>query len=151
MVKLKSIKLTFLFLFSAVAVMAVTKSEKITVNGSCEICKNRIENAVSSLDGVKQAQWDPETKKLGISYDDQKTSTERIQTAIAMAGHDTELFSASDKRYNELPGCCRYERDVNRKVNNHAVMGVQKSVKPTQSTDECVHDQGPNKGSCCDK
>ena len=67
MVNLRSIKLTFLFLFSGVAVMAVTKSEKITVNGSCEICKNRIENAVSSLDGVKQAQWDPETRNWALA------------------------------------------------------------------------------------
>ncbi|KOH44809.1 heavy-metal-associated domain-containing protein [Sunxiuqinia dokdonensis] len=149
--KLQSIQLALFFLLVGLNVMAVNKTEKIKVNGSCDMCKKRIEKAATSLDGIETAQWDPETKDLSISYDDQKISAQQIQTAIAMTGHDTGLFSANDKRYAELPGCCRYERDDNRKVNSHALMEIQRSLKSKANKEECVHDKGPNSGSCCEQ
>jgi Cu(I)/Ag(I) efflux system membrane fusion protein len=27
---------------------------------------------------------------------------------VAKAGHDTEKYKATDKVYNDLPGCCKY-------------------------------------------
>lgn len=149
--KTKILSLVAFFLLGTVAVFAGNKTEKIKVNGSCDMCKKRIEKAATSLDGIETAQWDPETKELSVSYDNQKISTQQIQTAIAMTGHDTGLFSASDKRYAKLPGCCRYERDENRKLNSHALMEIQQSLKPVGNKEECVHDKGPNSGSCCEQ
>ena len=33
-----------------------------------------------------------------------------IQKKIAEVGHDTEKYSADDKVYENLPGCCHYKR-----------------------------------------
>jgi len=124
-------------LFVTLNVQAVTKLEKIKVNGQCDMCENRIETTVKSLDGVGSAQWDRSTKSLTVSYDDKKTSMQKIQTSIAMAGHDTEMFSASESGYNKLPVCCQYKRDENRKNNHHGVT-------------ESVYKKVEKSGACCD-
>ena len=125
-------------LFVTLNVQAVTKLEKIKVNGQCDMCENRIETAVKTLDGVGSAQWDRSTKSLTVSYDDKKTSMQKIQTSIAMAGHDTEMFNASESGYNKLPGCCQYKRDENRKKNNH------------HGATESVYKKLEKSGACCD-
>jgi len=47
---------------------------------------------------------------LHLSYDSKKVDLEKVHKAIAALGHDTEKLKASDSVYNELPGCCLYER-----------------------------------------
>lgn len=135
--KTKLISTIVIFLFIGFTVKAENKLEKIKVEGQCDMCENRIETAVKSLDGVNSAQWDKSNKSLTVSYDDKKTTSQKIQTSIAMAGHDTEMFSASESGYNKLPGCCQYKRDENRKKNNHGISesGYKKVEKP---------------GACCD-
>lgn len=36
----------------------------------------------------------------------------KIHEKIASVGHDTEKVKATDKAYNSLPGCCKYERNI---------------------------------------
>jgi len=84
--------------------------ESIKVAGECEICKDRIEKAANSIDGVSSAMWDIETKTLHLQYDKNKTSSDMVQKAIAEVGHDTEKYKAPDEVYNNLPACCKYER-----------------------------------------
>jgi copper chaperone CopZ len=136
--KTKLMSTILIFLFVGLTVQAETKLEKIKVKGQCDMCENRIETAVKSLDGVTSAQWDKSSKSLTVSYDDKKTTTQKIQTSIAMAGHDAEMFSASESGYNALPGCCQYKRDENRKKNNH------------HGTTENVYKKVEKSGSCCD-
>lgn len=86
-------------------------STTFKVFGNCGMCKNRIEKALKA-DGIGKAQWDTETKMLEIKYDAKKISLAQIHQLIANAGHDTEIAKAKDETYNELPGCCQYEREV---------------------------------------
>lgn len=86
------------------------KHLSIKVAGSCGMCKDRIEKAALSVDGVKKANWDEETQTVHVDFDPQKTNSDEIQKAIAKVGHDTEKYKASDSIYNELPECCLYER-----------------------------------------
>jgi copper chaperone CopZ len=137
--KAKVWSLFAMFVLGTFTVFAGQKTEKIEVNGNCGMCETRIEKAAKSLEGVSSADWDSETKIMEVSYDDVLASTQQIQTAIAMAGHDTQLFSANDKKYAELPGCCQYQRDENRKVNNHA------------TGTECDHTTEKASESCCGK
>ncbi len=83
----------------------------IKVWGNCESCKKRIETAAKKA-GATAASWNEETKNLTVSFDGTKTSTDKIEQAIIAKGHDTENFSAAAKAYNNLPGCCQYERKV---------------------------------------
>jgi copper chaperone CopZ len=135
----KVLSLVVMFALGSFAVFAGEKTEKIEVNGNCGMCKTRIEKAAKSLKGVSSADWDSETKIMEVSYDDIKASTQQIQTAIAMAGHDTDLFSANDKKYAELPGCCQYQRNENRNKMNHE-MKIESNQQSNSKT-----------GSCCGK
>lgn len=80
------------------------------VGGNCGMCKNRIETAAKGTKGVSKATWDSETEKLTIEFDSSKTSQAEIEKNIAFAGHDTASAKTSDKTYDNLHGCCKYER-----------------------------------------
>jgi len=86
------------------------KTEKFEVAGNCGMCKTRIEKAAKSVAGVSAANWDKESKMTEVTYDSQKTDIHKIHQAIAKAGHDTKMHKASAEVYDELPGCCKYER-----------------------------------------
>ncbi len=134
--KTKLISSIAIFLFIGFTVKAENKLEKIRVKGQCDMCENRIETAVKSLDGITSAQWDKSNKILTVSYDDKKTTSQKVQTSVAMAGHDTEMFSASESGYSNLPGCCQYKRDIKRKNYHGATESVYKKIEKS--------------GSCCD-
>lgn len=102
-----------LLLFSMTSLFATTtKTEKIKVYGNCGQCKTRIEKAAKSVDGVSQATWNEKDEILTVTFEGAKTTTMKIEDAIAKVGHDTEHMKATDKAYNGLPGCCKYDRPV---------------------------------------
>ncbi|MDR3341091.1 MAG: cation transporter [Candidatus Symbiothrix sp.] len=80
----------------------------LIVQGSCGMCKTRIEKAAKSVAGVLAATWDAESKQLELRYDASKTAPEAVGKVVATVGHDTEKDKASDDVYNALPGCCKY-------------------------------------------
>lgn len=84
--------------------------ESITVKGNCGMCETRIEEVALSIDGVDEADWDKESKLLSITFDKKKTSLDNIHKVIAEAGHDTDLEKADIDVYEDLPGCCKYDR-----------------------------------------
>ena len=78
------------------------------VKGSCEMCKERIEKAVKSVEGVSFASWDMEKQELHMNFDPAKTNLEAISKVIAAAGHDTDKDKAEQAVYDALPSCCNY-------------------------------------------
>jgi len=80
------------------------------VGGACEMCKDRIEKAARSVDGVSSAEWSIEDHILHLSYNSKKVKLVDVHKAIAAVGHDTEKVKAPDSVYNNLPDCCLYER-----------------------------------------
>jgi Cu(I)/Ag(I) efflux system membrane fusion protein len=72
------------------------------------MCKERIEKAAKSVEGVKSAQWDLITKQLHMDLDLTKTSIDAVAKVIAKAGHDTDKFKANKATYEALPSCCKY-------------------------------------------
>jgi mercuric ion binding protein len=60
--------------------------------------------------GVSTAMWDVKTKMLKVTFDKSKTEVLKVEEAIALVGHDTELVKANNETYNTLPGCCKYDR-----------------------------------------
>ncbi len=80
------------------------------VDGVCEMCKERIENA-AYIKGVKKAVWDKETKMLTVFYNPKKVTLQKIEESIAKAGHDTENVKASAEAYAKIHGCCEYRED----------------------------------------
>lgn len=84
--------------------------DMLKVSGNCVMCKNRIEKAAKSVNGVSAAHWDVDAKVVHLDFDPKITSKEQISKAIAAVGHDTELHKAPADVYVELPGCCLYDR-----------------------------------------
>jgi len=88
---------------------AQNKTDSLKEHGNCSMCKDRIEKALK-VDGVISADWKIASKILTVTYDSSKISNDSIQMKIAAVGHDTEKYTADDKVYDELPGCCLYDR-----------------------------------------
>ena len=77
------------------------------------MCKTTIQKAALSVDGVEEASWDIQTKVLDIRTKSNLDSiTIKIHNAVAKSGYDTELVLANSEDYNNLPGCCQYNREM---------------------------------------
>ncbi len=82
------------------------------VRGNCGMCKNTIEKAANSVEGVASANWDVDKKKIDVSFDDTKTDAMTIHKAIAASGYDTEIVAGNKEAYKNLPGCCQYDHEM---------------------------------------
>ena len=132
-----------LFAINTSFAQVTLKNETIKVSGNCGMCKTTIEKAATKA-GAVTADWNEDSKELKVSYAANKTSSDKIQQQIAKSGYDTQSFKATDKAYDKLHGCCKYER------NNTSTTGsccsaatCSKEVNDCKST-ECCKDK-----SCC--
>ena len=103
----------------ATSVFAQDKTDSFKVYGNCGMCQKRIEKA-ANLEGVRSAAWNVDTKIMTVTYDPSKVTNEDLQKKIASVGHDTDKYSADDKVYGKLPGCCLYERKKADNKENHS-------------------------------
>lgn len=87
-----------------------TKTEEVKVSGNCGMCKKTIEKA-GNINDIATVVWNKETKIATVTYDESKTNKEEIAKRIALAGYDSELVKAKDEDYDNLPGCCQYDRE----------------------------------------
>ena len=109
--KTKIVSLVMIMGLSTITLFAQAENtEKFEVAGNCGMCEARIEKAAKGVEGVSTADWDKETKMIEVTFNSANTDIHKIQQAIAKAGHDTKMHKAPDSVYDELPGCCKYER-----------------------------------------
>ena len=111
------------------------KDETIKVWGNCGMCKTTIEKAATKA-GASTANWNEDSKELKVSYAVNKTSSEKIQQQIAKSGYDTQGFKATDKAYDKLNGCCKYERS-------------DAAAKACCTTDTCTKGDDCKAKDCC--
>ena len=90
------------------------------VRGNCGMCKKTIEKAANSVEGVKNATWDVDKKKIDVSFDDTKTDVMSIHKAIAASGYDTEKVSGNEEAYTNLAGCCQYDHEMTMNLHSDA-------------------------------
>ena len=107
------------FLLSVQCIFAQNLSKnQFKVKGNCEMCKERIENTAKKA-GAKTATYSIDSQTLIIETDN-NTSSDEILKKIAEAGHDNEKFKASAETYEDLPGCCHYDRNLQpQTIDNH--------------------------------
>jgi periplasmic mercuric ion binding protein len=98
-----------IFTFNSSFAQTTVKKETIKVWGNCGMCKTTIEKAAKK-GGATTAKWDEDSKELKVSYASNKTSSIKIQQAIAKSGYDTQDLTADNKAYDNLHGCCQYDR-----------------------------------------
>ena len=108
-------KKIFVFLLASFLIASCGKVENekmitFKVCGNCDMCKNTIDSAAKSVDGVAEANWSESTGEIMVGFDSLRTDEVLIQKAIAASGYDTELEKADDKAYENLRACCQYTR-----------------------------------------
>ena len=77
------------------------------VEGACEMCKERIEEAAKGK-GVQKAEWDIDSKILTLQYFPAIANVNKIKDRIVEAGHDLLNKKVKNNVYNALPECCHY-------------------------------------------
>ena len=111
---MKNLLFTFVFILTTTVISFAQNTSKIKVAGNCGMCKKNIETAAKAA-GAMTAAWDKATKVLTVAFDANATSTDKIETAIANAGYDTEHQTASAEAYGKLDECCQYDRKKKKK------------------------------------
>lgn len=110
---MKTIQILFIALLSAFAANHAQAQSKetttVTINGNCGMCKKTIETAANQ--NTAKLNWDSATKKATLTYNPKKTNVNEVLKRVADAGYDNEKFKASDAVYNNLHGCCQYDRE----------------------------------------
>jgi len=84
-------------------------TETVKIYGNCGMCKTTIEKT-GNIKKIAKVDWDQDTQMATLTYDTKKTNQDEILKRIALAGYDSDKFLAPDDVYNNLHGCCQYER-----------------------------------------
>ncbi|MBC5834358.1 DUF3347 domain-containing protein [Flavobacterium sp. F372] len=86
-----------------------SKTEIVKIYGNCGMCETKIEKA-GTIKKVATVDWNQETQMATLTYDATKTNQDEILKRIALAGYDSDKFLAPYDVYDNLHGCCQYER-----------------------------------------
>lgn len=122
------------------------KTETVKIFGNCGMCETTIEKA-GNLKKIAKVDWDKDTKIATLIYDTTKTTQEEILKRIALAGYDSEKFLAPDEAYNNLHGCCQYDREakiVSKTDTKSEAVGVNHSTHANHSETIKVESQEVN-------
>ncbi|ACU06525.1 Probable Co/Zn/Cd efflux system membrane fusion protein [Flavobacteriaceae bacterium 3519-10] len=142
---LKSLVAFSLLLTTTLSAQTITKST-FKVKGECGMCKERIETTAKNT-GATYANWSADSQQLSLEFDPEKTTPEAILKKIAEAGHDNEQFTAPDAVYNDLPGCCLYERQPSFLKTSETPAANTKVANLPKKADNQFYVRG-NCGSC---
>ena len=109
------------------------ETKTVTIYGNCGMCEKTIEKA-GNKKRESSVDWDKETKKATITYNSKKTNADEVLQRIALAGYDSESFRAPDNVYDNLHGCCQYDRPIK------SAMAKKEMVENNE--DHLMHDHG---------
>ena len=84
-------------------------TEQVKIYGNCGMCETKIEKA-GNIKKIANVDWNHETQMATLTYDAKKTNQDEILKRIALVGYDSDKFLAPDDVYNNLHGCCQYDR-----------------------------------------
>ena len=102
--------LSVIIVSSAYSQESITTSNevvKIKTSAVCEMCKERIEEEMSTIAGIASSNLDVDTKILTVNFNPAVLTTDDIRKAITKIGYDADDMAASKKAYNKLPKCCK--------------------------------------------
>ena len=104
-----STTLAVLFCTISTAQIKNAKTQTVTIQGNCGMCKSTIDKA-GTKKKISAVTWNKDTKAATLTFDSQKTSEDEILKRIALSGYDNDKFLAPDDVYAKLNSCCQYER-----------------------------------------
>jgi copper chaperone CopZ len=80
---------------------------KIKTSAVCSQCKDRIEQGMAYVKGIRDVSLDVDSKIATIKYSKLKTTPEEIRKAISKLGYDADDVPADKAAYEKLPPCCK--------------------------------------------
>ena len=92
------------------------------VFGHCEECQKKIQIAALSVNGVKSANWDIDTKQLKLSYA-KGTDIHEVHKAIVAAGYSTESLKAEKKKGAKKDDECKSKKTSQKKEKSESCDG----------------------------
>lgn len=107
-----------LLAFTIISIIGITacntvsspeKTATFKVWGNCEKCEKTIESSCA-IDGVKEKDWNVESKLMTLKFDTTKVTLDELQQLIAKVGYDNDAYYGDDYAYAKLESCCQYER-----------------------------------------
>ena len=110
-------------------------TEEVKIYGNCGMCEKTIEE-VGNNKKIAQVDWNKDTKMATLTYDAKKTNKEEILKRIALVGYDSDAFLAPTDVYENLPGCCQYEREAKTLVKDEMKKEVTSSVHKQMTSTE---------------
>lgn len=109
------------------------KTESVKIYGNCGMCETNIEKA-GNIKKIANVDWNQDTQMATLTYDATKTNQDEILKRIALVGYDSDKFLAPDDVYNNLHGCCQYDRV--------AKVPVKEEIKVEETTE--IHNNHVN-------
>ena len=112
-------------------------TETVKIYGNCGMCEKTIETA-GTIKKQATVDWNKDTKQATITYNSKNTSKDEILKRIALAGYDSDSFLAPDAVYDNLHGCCKYDRIAKTpiKETSEKVMKLQENNAEIQNRTE---------------
>lgn len=129
------VALTLMLSFNAMhAQIKNATTANVKIYGNCGMCEKTIENA-GNLKKVASVDWNKDTKMATLTFDSKKTNQDEILKRIALAGYDSDSFLAPDDVYENLHGCCKYDREAKTPVKESAGMDMHKNHMETMTVE----------------
>ena len=86
-----------------------TKTLVVKSSTVCDMCKQRIERGLVFEEGVKEVKVDIAANTISVKYKADKTTPEKIKTAISKLGYSADEVAADETAFKKLPMCCQKE------------------------------------------
>jgi copper chaperone CopZ len=91
-----------MFTVANVHAQKAEKTEKwqqvtIQTNGTCQSCKDKIENGLAYDKGVKDVNYELATAKVTVTYNAEKTSVQNLKDAIVKLGFKVDVPATEAK------------------------------------------------------
>ena len=84
------------------------KTETIKLNSIvCNTCVDKLNTVIGSIDGVSKVDISLTEKQAIVTFDDSKTSLDKIENAITSAGYNANDKLADKDAFDKLPACCQ--------------------------------------------
>ncbi len=98
-----------LCLSASFAVVAKGNLEKLKFKTSsvCDMCKSRIEKALTETEGVTDALVNLNKSEVNVKFDPAKTSAEKIKQVVLNTGYSVDDRSPDKAVAAKLPKCCQ--------------------------------------------
>ena len=109
------------------------KTEEVKIYGNCGMCEKTIEKA-GNIKNISSVDWNKETKMASISYDTNKTNKDEILKKIALVGYDSDSFLTPDDVYENLHGCCQYDREAKTPIKEEMKEEMKMETSETETT-----------------